>query len=313
MQLPLTKSEKKAERKKQWGHVKRYKGLLFMMMLPVIYYGIFCYWPMYGALIGFFDFNARLGLYGSKWLGLKWFANYLGDTYFWKLVRNTIVLNLWGLVIGFPAPIIFALLLNELRNETFKRVAQTICYLPHFISTVVVCGLVINFLAVSGPINNIIERLGGNKEALMMRPDLFRMIYTLSGVWQGLGWGSIIYMAALTNVDVQLYEAAVLDGANRWQQIIHITIPSIMNTIVIMLILNLGNMMSIGYEKVMLLYNGSTYETADVISTYVFRRGIQGGDLSYSTAVGLFQSVINLAFLCGSNALSRHYTETSLW
>lgn len=313
MQQALLYKNKKAERKKQWGRVKRYKGLLLMMILPVIYYAVFCYWPMYGALIGFFDFNARLGLFGSKWLGLKWFANYMTDPYFWKLVRNTILLNLWGLIIGFPAPIIFALLLNELRNEKFKRLAQTICYLPHFISTVVVCGLVINLLSVSGPVNNLIVKLGGTRDALMMRPDLFRPIFTISGVWQGLGWGSIIYMAALTGVDVQLYEAAVLDGANRWQQIIHITIPAIMNTIVIMLILNLGNMMSVGYEKVMLLYNGSTYETADVISTYVYRRGIEGGDFSYTTAVGLFQSVINLTFLFSSNALSRRYSEASLW
>lgn len=295
------------------GSIKRYRALLLMLMLPVAYYLIFCYWPMYGVLIAFKNYKVRKGVLGSDWVGMRYFAQYIVDPYFWKLVRNTVLLNIWGLAIGFPAPIVFALLLNELRSNAVRRIAQTICYLPHFISTVVVCSLITSFFAYNGPVNDVLETFGRARTTFLMDPNFFRPVYTLSGVWQNVGWGSIIYMAALTNVDVQLYEAAVIDGANRWHQMVHVTLPAIVPTIMIMLILQLGSMMNVGFEKVLLLYNGSTYETADVISTYVYRRGLQKAEFSYSTAVGLFQSVIGLFFLLGSNYLSRKFTDNSLW
>ncbi len=309
----ITTEIRKRNRRLLWGSIKRYRALLFMLILPMLYYLIFCYWPMYGVLIAFKNYKVRRGVMGSEWVGLKYFSQFLADPYFWKLVRNTLLLNVWGLLIGFPAPIIFALLLNELRSDTMRRIAQTICYLPHFISTVVVCSLITSFFAYNGPVNDLLESMGKTRSTFLMDPSFFRPIYTFSGVWQNMGWGSIIYMAALANVDVQLYEAAVIDGANRWKQMVHVTLPSIIPTIMIMLILQLGNMMNVGFEKVLLLYNGSTYETADVISTYVYRRGLQKAEFSYSTAVGLFQSVIGLLFLLGSNYLSRKLTDNSLW
>jgi putative aldouronate transport system permease protein len=268
---------------------------------------------MYGITMAFRDFRVRLGILGSPWVGLKHYQNFLSDKYFWKLVRNTLMLNGWGLLFGFPAPILFALLLNELQSSAARRIAQTICYLPHFISTVVVCAIITNFFAHNGMINDFIESQGGKRITFLMIPAYFRPIYTFSGIWQNVGWGSIIYMAALTNVDVQLYEAAVIDGANRWRQMVNVTLPAIIPTISIMLILQIGGMMGVGIEKVLLLYNGSTYETADVISTFVYRRGLIDAQFSYATAVGVFQSVIGLILLSGANLFSQRFNETSLW
>jgi putative aldouronate transport system permease protein len=284
-----------------------------MLVLPLAYYAIFCYWPMYGVQMAFRDFKVRTGMMASPWVGLKHFKDFLSDAYFWKLVRNTLALNLWGLLLGFPAPIVFALLLNELQSNVLRRIAQTITYLPHFISTVVVCAMVTNFFAVNGAVNDILQTLIGRRLYFLTTPQYFRPIYTLSGIWQSIGWGSIIYMAALTNVDVQLYEAAVIDGANRWQQMLSVTLPAIVPTISIMLILQIGGMMGVGLEKVLLLYNGSVYETADVIATYVYRRGLVDAKFSYATAVGVFQSVIGLILLSGANRFSSRFSESSLW
>ena len=284
------------------------------MALPVVaYYIIFHYAPMYGAIIAFKEFNPALGIMGSPWVGFKHFKSFFEGVYFWRLVRNTLLISVYSLIWGFPAPIILALLLNEVKNKYFKRTVQTVSYLPHFISLVVVCGIIKDFTSTDGVINDIIEFLGGERTNFLMIPEWFRPIYVGSGIWQEVGWGSIIYLAAITNIDPQLYEAATIDGASRWKQTWHITLPGIVPTIVILLILRLGGLMSVGFEKIILLYNSATMETADVISSYVYRRGLLDFDYSFSAAVGLFNSVINLILITSANRLSRKVSETSLW
>ncbi len=293
--------------------IKRSKWLYVLMILPVLYYAIFCYAPMYGILIAFENYKISKGVLGSEWVGFKWFAKFITDPYFWKLVRNTLLLNIYGLLWGFPIPIILAIMLNEVRHNRYKRVIQTLSYLPHFISNVVVCGMVVNFLSLDGIINQLLEFLGQDKIQFLMLPEWFRTIFTATGIWQSCGWNSIVYLAALMAVDQQLVEAAEIDGANRFQRIWHVSIPCITPTISIMLIMQLGKLMTLGYEKILLLYNGSTYETADVISTYVYRRGVVSADYSYSTAVGLFQTFVSLILLVASNKISKKLSETSLW
>lgn len=294
---------------RRWNH--RY--LYLMLVLPVLYYIIFCYWPMYGIQIAFRKYNVRLGMWNSPWIGFVHFEKYLSDPYFWKVVRNTLLLNVYGIIFSFPAPILLALLLNEVKNSKYKKLVQSISYLPHFLSTVVVCGMIVNFFSNSGPINDIIANLGGTRVQFLMRSDMFRTIYIASGIWQNVGWNSIIYFAAISGVDPEQYEAATIDGAGRLKQALHVTLPAIIPTITIMLIMAVGSMLSVGYEKVLLLYNGATYETADVISTYVYRKGIEGANYSYSSAVGLFQSVIGLIFIWGANKFSAVVSENSLW
>lgn len=293
--------------------LKKYKFLYGMLLIPLIYYLVFCYGPMYGVLIAFEKFSIVKGVWGSKWVGLMYFKQYLTDPYFWKLVRNTLLLSIYGTLWGFPAPIILALLINEIRHSWFKRLTQTISYLPHFISTVVVCGMVIGFLANDGPINNFLSAIGLQRVPFMMLPSAFRTVYITSGIWQGIGWSSIIYLAAISGVDVQLYEAAIMDGAGRFKQALYVTLPAIIPVIVIMFILNIGSLMSVSLEKLLMLYNGSTYEVSDTVATYVYRRGIEGADFSYSTAVGVFQSVINMIFLFCANFISRRVSDNSLW
>jgi putative aldouronate transport system permease protein len=268
---------------------------------------------MYGITIAFKDYNIVKGVTGSPWAGTHYFAKFLNDPYFWKLVRNTLLINVYGLVWGFPAPIVLALMLNEVKNRFFQRFVQSVSYLPHFISTVVVCGMVVNFLSTDGLINQLLGWLGHKPIQFLMMPGWFRTIYISSDIWQGVGWGSIIYLAALTAVDAELYDAANIDGADRWKQLLHVTLPSIAPTVSIMLILNLGKLMSVGFEKIILLYNGSTYETADVISTYVYRRGLLGSDFSYGTAVELFQAVVGLILLYAANKASKRIGQTGLW
>ncbi|MEQ2389221.1 ABC transporter permease subunit [Waltera intestinalis] len=296
-----------------WKKIKKCKYLYIMMLLPIIYYILFHYLPLYGVLIAFKDYKIAKGVWGSPWVGFKWFEKFLADPYFWKLVKNTLLLNIYGLLWGFPVPILLALMLNEVTNAKFKRAIQTVSYLPHFISTVVVCGMVMNFLSLDGIINQIIAAFGFDKIQFMVLPEWFRTIFTASGIWQTCGWTSIIYLSALTSVDQEILEAAMIDGANRFQRIESVTLPSIAPTISIMLIMQIGRLMSLGYEKIILLYNGSTYETADVISTYVYRRGILSADFSYSTAVGLFQSVIGVILLVASNQISKKLSDSSLW
>jgi putative aldouronate transport system permease protein len=282
------------------------------MLSPVlIYYLVFHYGPMYGAVIAFEDFNPVKGVFGSKWVGLQNFQDFFSSVYFSRLIFNTIAINILDIVFGFPAPIILAILINELQWNPFKRIVQTVTYLPHFISVVVVVGMLFDFFARDGLVNQLIAT--ADPVAFMQSPEWFRQLFVGSGIWQHVGWGSIVYLAAIATIDPQLYDAAKVDGADRFRQIWHITIPGILPTIVILLILRMGSMMTVGYEKIILMYNPLTYETADVISTYVFRRGILQADFSFSAAVGLFNSVINFALLIGANRLSRRLTEHSLW
>ncbi|NLY61384.1 MAG: sugar ABC transporter permease [Clostridiales bacterium] len=301
----------------KWDLVRRdfkKNKYIYLMVLPVIaFFIIFSYWPMYGVIIAFKDYSPGKGIFGSDWIGLKNFTDFFSSYYVGRLIRNTILINIYDLIWGFPAPIVLALLINEINSRVFKRTIQTISYLPHFISLVVVCGIIIDFTATDGLITTILSYFGVKPTNLLMRPELFRTIYVSSGIWQGVGWGSIIYLAALSAINPNLYEAAMIDGAGRWRQTIHITLPSIAPTIIILLILRLGSMMSVGYEKIILLYNSSTYETADVISSFVYRKGLQESNYSYSTAVGLFNSVINFVLIIVANFISRRVSETSLW
>ncbi|MCI8442680.1 MAG: sugar ABC transporter permease [Provencibacterium sp.] len=292
----------------------RRNRLIYLMILPVlIYYLVFHYFPMYGATIAFKDFNALDGITGSPWVGFKHFNEFFSSFYFWRLLKNTVLLSAYGLVFSFPMPIVLALLLNEVRHNGYKRVVQTITYIPHFISIVVICGMIIDFVKQDGVITHILTYLGMENNNLLLEPGNFRSIYIISDIWQQIGWNSIIYLAALTGIDTEMFEAARIDGAGKLRQIISITIPSILPTIVIMLILKVGTVMNIGFEKVMLLYNASIYETADVISTFVYRRGILEAAYSYSAAVGLFNSVINCTLVIVTNKFSKKFTETSLW
>ena len=288
--------------------------LIYLMGLPVLaYYLIFHYGPMYGVIIAFKNFSPGRGILGSSWVGFRWFQDFFNSYYFGRLLRNTLLINILNLIFSFPAPIILALLLNELRSQKFKKTVQTISYMPHFISLVVICGMIHDFTARDGVINDIIAWFGGEPDTMLLRPELFRPIYIISGIWQGIGWGSIIYLAALSGIDPELYQASLIDGANRWDQVWHITLPGIMPTIVILLILRIGSMMSVGHEKIILLYNASTYETADVISSFVYRKGLLEANYSYSAAVGLFNSVINFILIITANWISRNVNETSLW
>lgn len=287
---------------------------MYVMVLPVIiFYVLFSYKPMYGALIAFKDYRPALGFSGSPWVGVENFSRFFNGIYFERLVKNTILLSFFNLLFGFPAPIILALMLNEVRNEKFKSFVQTITYLPHFISLVVVAGIITTFCMSTGLINNIIVLFGGKASSLLQNPKYYRTIYIVSGIWQQVGWGSIIYLSALAGVDSQLYEAAAIDGAGKWKQMIHVTLPGIAPTIVIMLLMRIGQLMSMGYEKTILLYNPSTYEVADIISSYVYRVGLLEHDWSYSAAIGLFNSVINLVLIVMANTVSKKLTETSLW
>lgn len=296
--------------KKDW---KRNRSL-YLLMLPVLLFFIFFHYkPMYGALIAFQDYNPRKGIWSSDWVGFAQFIRFFQSPYFWRLLRNTIMLSVYGIIFGFPAPIILALLLNELKARKFKKTVQSITYLPHFISLVVVTGIIKDFTQSTGLINDIIVLLGGARSSLIQNPDLYRTIYIVSDIWQQVGWGSIIYLSALAGVDQQLYEAASIDGAGKWKQMIHVTLPGITPTIVIMLIMRMGQLLGTGYEKTILLYNEATYETADVIASYIYRVGILERNWSYSTAIGLFNSGINLLLLIITNKVSRKVSETSLW
>lgn len=293
--------------------IKRSKYLYLIFLLPMVYYVVFHYAPMYGVLVAFKNYNIVKGIWDSPWVGFKHFAKFISDPYFWKVVRNTFLMSFYNILWGFPIPIVLAILLNEVRHNKYKRAIQSISYLPHFISTVVLCGMLVNLLSSDGLLNQLIKNLGGKTTQFLMYPEYFRTIYVSSSVWQSAGWTSIIYLAALTGIDPQILDAATIDGANRLQRIKHVTIPAILPTISTMLIMNLGKMMNLGYEKVLLLYNGSTYETADIISTYVYRRGILGNSFSYATAVGLFQSVVGIVLLVMANKVSQKLSETSLW
>lgn len=294
-------------------NIKRHKGL-YLMILPVVaFYLVFCYYPMYGAQIAFRDYTPKLGVFHSPWAGLRHFREFFDSVYFGRLIRNTISINLKNLIFGFPAPILFALLLNEVKGQKFKKVVQTVSYMPHFISTVVIAGMILQFTATDGVLTWVMTLFGYPKQNMMLNPDFFQPVYVISDIWQSLGWGSIIYIAAIFGINAELYEAARMDGAGRFKQMWHVTLPGILPTIITMFILRVGNMMNLGFEKIILLYNSSVYETADVISTYVYRKGLVDQSYSFSTAVGLFNSLINLLLLFLANKLCKRLTEHSLW
>ena len=292
----------------------RKNWILYLMAVPaIIYLIVYCYAPMAGLYIAFTDYKITGGIFEGDWVGFDWFIRFFQGPYFGRLMRNTLLLSLETLIWGFPIPIIFALVLNEIRSKPFKRVAQTITYLPHFISIVVICGLVIDFTSLDGLFNTIIQACGGEPIAFLTKPEWFRTVYVASEVWQTFGWNSIIFLAALTGIDMQQFEAARLDGASRVQQMVYISLPGILPTIVTVLLMRVGHLMSIGFEKVFNLYSPATYETADIISTYVYRQGILSANYSSAAAIGLFNSVINLILVIMMNKVSRKLTETSLW
>lgn len=295
---------------------KLYKSrMLYLLFTPVLmYFLVFRYLPMFGLVIAFQDYSISKGIPGSVFVGLKHFREFFSSEYTWRIVRNTLMINVYGILFGFPAPIILALMFNEVRRPGFKRITQSISYLPHFISTVVTVAIFMKFVSYGdGVVNNLIEALGGERIFFLSKPQYFRSLYTAMGIWKGIGWGTIIYLAALAGVDQELYEACYMDGGGRFRQMWHITLPGISNTIAILLILNLGGMLEVGFESILLMYNPKLYETADVISTYVYRRGVLSNEYSFSTAVGLLQSVIGLILITISNSLSKKFSEISLW
>jgi putative aldouronate transport system permease protein len=308
----MNRSNKKLAALKK--NISRDKYLLLIIFPVVVYYIVFQYLPMYGILIAFKKFYPLRGILGSPWVGFQHFEQFFNSIYFWRLMKNTLLLSFYSLFWGFPVPIMFALLLNELKDNLFKKTVQTVSYLPHFISVVVIAGMIVNFTSpIDGVINQLLGWFGVEPIHFMNESSYFRSIFISSGIWQEFGWGTIIYLAAIAGIDPQLYEAAQMDGATRWHKMLHITLPCILPTIIILLILSLSRVMDVGFEKIILLYNPTTYETADVISTYVYRRGILGGDFSLSAAIGLFNNVINLILLVSVNYISRKVSETSLW
>ena len=290
-------------------------GELYLLVIPaVVFTLIFCYWPMYGVQIAFKNYSFAAGMFGSEWVGLKHFERFFSSPSFWNILRNTLGISLYGMVVGFPLPIILALMLNETANQKFKKTVQMVTYMPYFISTVAVCGMLLLFLKKdTGVINVLIGMLGGEQKDLIAYPEYFWSISVWSGVWQGMGWSSIIYIAALSGVSQELVEAAVIDGANRFQKIWYVDIPAIRPTMVILLILNCGSLLSVGSEKILLLQNSLNMEASEVISTYVYRQGILNAQYDYTTAVGLFNSVANVILLTITNTICRKVGDTSLW
>ena len=287
---------------------------IYWMTIPVVvYYLVFHYLPMIGIVIAFQDYRPARGFMGSKWVGLQNFRDFFSGPFAGRLIRNTVMINVWSLLFGFPAPILLALLLNEIKHTAYKRSIQTLSYLPHFISLVVICGMLKEFSMTTGLFNDILAVLGFSPANLLGEAQLFRSVYVGSGIWQTIGWGSIIYLATLAGADPNLYEAAVIDGANRLQRVIHITFPTLMPLVVMQLILRMGQMMNVGHEKIILLYSPLTYETADVISSYIYRRGLQESKYSLGVAIGLFNALINLCLVVFSNWFSNRTVQEGLW
>lgn len=294
-------------------NIKKNK-VLYIMMIPVLaYFLTFCYAPMFGVIMAFENYKPGKGIFGSEWVGFQNFIDFFQSYYFWRLLKNTLVISLKDIALSFPLSILFALMLNEVKHQKFKKTVQTISYLPYFISLVVVCGLVKDFTESGGFISNIIASLGGPQNGILSEPSYFQSIFVWSNVWQNLGYNSIVYISALAAIDPQLYETARVDGANRLKQILYISLPGITPTIIIMLILRVGSIMTVSYQKIILLYGPSTYETADVISSFIYRKGLINNDYGYATAVGLFNSLVNLVLIIATNKLNQKYTETSLW
>ncbi|TNJ67687.1 sugar ABC transporter permease [Paenibacillus hemerocallicola] len=296
--------------------LRKHKALYLLMLPGILYYLLFKYVPMYGIVIAFQNYSIGRGMLGSKFVGLDHFIEFFVNTPdSWKLIRNTVMLNVYDLLFHFPAPIVLALLFHELRIQWFKRLVQSISYMPHFLSTVVIAGIIVTFLSPStGIVNHLLVKGFGIEPVLFLGlPEWFRTIYVGSEIWQKIGWGTILYLAAISGVDPTLYEAAKIDGANRLQQVRHITFIGMVPVMIILFVLNLGHFMETGFQKILLLYNSMNYETSDVINTFVYRRGILDADFSFATAVGLFQSAIGFILVVLANRIVRKYSETSLW
>lgn len=297
-----------------WSSLKRDKYLILMVLPAVLIFLIYNYLPMLWNIIAFEKYSIRKGIFASKWIGFENFERFFSSPYCWRVIRNTFVISFTDLIVGWPVPILFALFLNEVRNLKLKRVIQTCSYLPHFISVVVVVGIIrIFFSSTSGAVNELIKSMGREPIPFLSSNQWFVWIYVFSGVWQNFGWDSIIYFSAISSIDPEIYEAAVVDGAGRWRKMFNVTLPSISPTVITMLILRIGWLMSVGFEKIILMYNETTYETADVISTYVYRVGLLSSDFSYGTAIGLFNCLISVVLLVTANTVSKKVSDTSIF
>lgn len=304
----------KLHKRGKWSVIRKDWDLYFMLVPGLVFLLIFKYTPMYGLLISFQDFSIFRGITDSPWVGLKHFRRLMSSDQFFDVLTNTVLISLYKLIFLFPAPILIAVLLNEIRKMLFKRVVQSVIYLPHFISWVIVSGLFINMLSVNGGIvNTVIEKLGGQPIPFFLDEGVFRSLLVVTEGWKEVGWGTIVYLAAIASIDPQLYEAARMDGANKFQQIRHVTLPGMASTIVLMLILRLGNMLEAGTEQILVMYNPVVYNVADVIGTYVYRVGLGASDYSFSTAVGLFESVVAFVLIVSGNALCKKYLGRSIW
>ncbi|WP_156761613.1 ABC transporter permease [Microbacterium karelineae] len=297
-----------------WKSALRREWRLYTLAaLPVAFLLLFKYVPMVGNVIAFRRYVPGGSIFGEQWVGFAYFERFLADAKFWEVFGNTIIIGALALIIVFPLPIVLALLLNEVRIRWFKKLVQTVSYLPHFMSIVIVASFVFELTSLDGSINAMVKAMGGSPISFMQEADWFRAVYVVSEAWQTVGWGTILYLAALTTIDDQLYEASRIDGANRWQQTWHVTLPGIQPTMMVLLVLNIGQFMAVGFEKIFLLYNPLTYPTADVISTYVYRIGLTSGQPSYATAIGLFEALIGLVLVLGANLVSRRLSGSSLW
>lgn len=288
---------------------------LYILVIPtIIYFVIFHYYPIYGVQIAFKEFIPIKGILGSPWLGLEQFKRFFNSYQFWPVVRNTLSLSIYQLFFGFPIPIVFALLLNQLNSIKFRRLIQTVTYAPHFLSIPAVVGMIVIFLAPNGLISHLLKAVTGQDYGVIMgNPKYFPAIYVLSGIWQNTGWEAIIYIASLTSISPELYEAAVIDGANKFNKIWYIDLPGIMPTAITLLILNCGRIMNIGFEKVFLMQNSMNIDASEVISTYVYKIGLLGAQYSYAAAIGLFNSIVNFLLLIIVNTVAKKFSETSLW
>ncbi|WP_071130625.1 ABC transporter permease [Enterococcus timonensis] len=313
-EVPVLKNKQvKKNKKNTWKRIKKDWQLYSLLIVPIVFLLVFKYGPMVGNVIAFRRFIPGGNMFGENWVGLHYFKMFMHDQAFWNVFKNTIILGGLSLLFTFPLPIVFALLLNEVKSRKFKKFVQTASYLPYFLSMVIIAGMILQITATNGVINNVIKAFTGHTIDFMQNAKWFRPVYVISQVWQTTGWGAILYLAALTNIDETLYEAAKIDGANRWKQTIHVTLPGILPTVVTLLILNVGSFLGVGFEKILLLYNPLTYSTGDVISTYLYRIGLQSSNFSYATAIGLFESLIGLVLVLSSNLISKKITDTSLW
>ncbi|MFI2712253.1 ABC transporter permease [Micromonospora sp. NPDC018662] len=311
---PRPDRRRRPGRRRPWRRALRRDWQLYSLaVLPLLFFLVFRYLPMLGNVIAFRRYRPGGSVFGEYWTGLRYFRLFFTDPTFWDVFTNTLVLGALTLLFCFPLPIVLALLLNEVRSRVLKRFVQSVSYLPHFLSIVIVAAMVMQLLSVDGTVNQLVDAFGGQPVPFIQEAGWFRSIYVSSEVWQTVGWGTILYLAALTTIDGDLYEAARIDGANRWRQTWHVTLPGIRPTMMTLLILNIGTFMAVGFEKILLLYNPLTYPTADVVSTYLYRVGIVSGNLSYGAAIGLFEAVIGLTLVLSANAISRRAVGTSLW